>query len=98
MSAIDDLRTLLQDVVTPDLKALNERVTSLEKRLDEKIDGVEKRLDGKIDHTRDLLLTQMKTLKSMMAANQTTLLHALDIDRRMERIESEHAQNRRLAS
>jgi hypothetical protein len=34
MGAIDDTRKLLQDLVTPDLKALSVRVDALEKRVD----------------------------------------------------------------
>jgi hypothetical protein len=34
MGMIDDTRKLLQDLVTPDLRALSERVEALEKRVD----------------------------------------------------------------
>ncbi len=37
MGAVEDVRKLLQDVVTPDLKALQERMTASEKRLDAKL-------------------------------------------------------------
>ncbi len=76
MSVVDDIRKLLQDVVTPDLKALDARLLALDK---------------KIDLTRELLTAQMKTLETIVATNHASLTHALDIDRRLERIESDRA-------
>jgi len=35
MSTIDDIRKVLQDVVTPDLKAIEARLTALEARVDQ---------------------------------------------------------------
>jgi hypothetical protein len=76
MGAVEDVRKLLQDIVTPDLKAIEAQVHALDK---------------KIDLTRDLLLAELKTLATIVAANHATLTHALDIDRRLERIENERA-------
>ena len=43
MGVIDDTRKLLQDIVTPDLKALGARVEALEKRVDSGFADVKER-------------------------------------------------------
>lgn len=62
MSNVDDLRKLLQDLVTPDLKALDARVVALEQKLDLRIEAASKQsehryemLDKKIDARFDTL-------------------------------------------
>ena len=49
MSAIQDTRKLLQDIVTPDLKALDARLISVEHKLDGKIDQINQKIDLKYD-------------------------------------------------
>ncbi len=46
MGAIDETRKVLQDIIAPDLKAIDARITALEKRLDYRVDGLDKRIDG----------------------------------------------------
>ena len=62
MSAIDDIRKLLQDIVSPDLKALDARVTALDKKVDLRHDA----LDKKIGLTRDLILAEIREIKASM--------------------------------
>ena len=50
MSAVDDIHKLLQDGVTPDLKALKVRIAALEKKTDARIDSLEKKMDLRFDH------------------------------------------------
>jgi hypothetical protein len=76
MGAIEDTRKVIQDLIAPDLKAIDARLNSF---------------DRKIDLTRDLLVAQMKTLETIMVTNHASLTHALDIDRRLERIENDRA-------
>jgi hypothetical protein len=91
MSAIDDVRKLLQDLVTPDLKALEVRVSALEKKVDLRADQA----DQKIDLTRDLLLAEMKAMKASIEVNIAKLTHSLELDRRVTKIESERASDPR---
>ena len=58
MGAIEDLRKVVQDLVTPDFRALEARVSSLEAKLDltgkslnDKIDSTARGLNEKIDST-----------------------------------------------
>ena len=54
MSAVEDMRTVLQDFLTPELRALQERLTGIEKTVNTRIDGLDKRIDG-IDRRLDSL-------------------------------------------
>jgi hypothetical protein len=45
MAATEEVRSLLQDIVAPDLKSLKERVTALEKRVDRGFAEVERRAE-----------------------------------------------------
>ena len=85
MGAIDETRKLLQDLVTPDLKALDARVLALEQKMDLKFDHLDKKVDLKFD-----LLT------ATMAANQASIMHYLDIERRLERLEIEKMNQKSL--
>jgi hypothetical protein len=57
MSTLDDARTLLQDIVSPDLKALGARVDALETNMKQRFDAVEK--IAEVRH--ELLLLRMET-------------------------------------
>jgi hypothetical protein len=116
MGTVEDVRKLLQDLVTPDLKALDARVTALEKKMDLRFEAVELKLDAldkkfelkldaldkkldlktdlldrKIDFKFDLLMAEIRGLALVVASNHASILHALDLDRRLERIENERA-------
>jgi hypothetical protein len=91
MSAVDDIRKLLQDLVTPDLKSLQVRVEAL----DAKMDAGFKTLDSKIDLTRDLLLVEMKVMQASMETNIAKLNNSLELERRVAKIENAQAAERK---
>ena len=82
MSVVEDIRKVIPDLVTPDLKALVARVVALEQKPDLKFDL----LDKKVDYKSHLLQADIRNLAAVVAANQAAIMHALDIDRRVERI------------
>jgi len=84
MGAVEDIRKVIQDLVTLDLKAMDARVVALEQKFDLKFDL----LDKKIDCKSELLQSDIRNLTAIVAANQAAIMHALDIDRRVERIEN----------
>jgi len=45
MSVVADVRNVLEDLVVPDLKALQQHVGALEKRMNERFQGLEQRMD-----------------------------------------------------
>jgi hypothetical protein len=77
MGNVEDLRKVLQDVIAPDIKALSARVDGLERR----IDAFDKSVNLRFD-----------TLAQTLAANHAALLIALDLERRMVKIETRAKQ------
>jgi hypothetical protein len=120
MSVIDDSRTLLQDIVTPDLKAIATRLDALEKSVRQGFESVEKvaelrqelilnrleseraanvarhelvmsKLDREIAELNtkySLILTQIEREDVAAKERHESLLKSLDIDRRVELLES----------
>ncbi len=108
MSLIDDTRKVLQDVVAPDLKAINVRLDAVERvmnlrfeQVDERFEQIGKRfeqMDRRIDERFaqsekltlakfDQVLARIELLTNVVSANHQAEMKAMDLDRRMERIE-----------
>jgi len=94
MGAVEDVRKALQDVVAPDLKALQVEVkegfASVEKQFASAKDGfasVEK--VAAIRH--ELLLAELRNARVIAESRHEAILRALDIDRRLERVEARQA-------
>ncbi len=119
MSVIDDTRKVLQDVIAPDLKAINVRLDAVErvmnlrfeqvdehfeqigKRMDERFAQVDKRfeqMDKRMDERFaqsekltlakfDQVLARIELLTSVVSANHESEMKAMNLERRMERIE-----------
>jgi hypothetical protein len=87
MSAVDDIRKLLQDLVTPDFKSLQLRVDLLEKNLGEKI-----------DLQRDLLMAEIKASRASTEVLIAKLTHSLELERRVAKIENDRAADQKNAS
>ena len=83
MSAIEDIRKILQDLVVPDLKALDVTVK----------DGLA--AGEKLATMRyELMLAEIKTLRAELKTHQTVqdsryeaIMRALDVDKRLENLE-----------
>jgi hypothetical protein len=89
--------------VTPELKALEVRLSALEqksdlkfKHIEEKIESLEKRMDFKFATQEQRMDLKFDIVAATMAANQSAIMHALDIERRIERLESDRASGREL--
>ncbi len=94
MSTVDDIRKLLQDMISPDLKALETRITALEREMDlrfKEVDGRFKNLEEKMDvrfkHLEEKIDLKFDLVQANMATNQQSILQALDMARRIERLE-----------
>ncbi len=99
MGAIDDIRKLLQDLVTPELKALEVRLVALEQKMDLKFKHVEdrfKHVDEKLDSLEKRMDLKFDLVAATMAANQSAIMRALDMERRIERLESDKASGKDL--
>ena len=96
MSVVDDVRKLLQDMVTPDLRALSVKVESLdknidavEKSLDKKIDAVERHLTDKIDATEKRLLESIGNVRGETKAGVEYIVSQLRLDQRLTALEED---------
>jgi hypothetical protein len=83
MGAVEDVRKALQDVIAPDLKALQVEVK-------EGFASVEK--VAAIRH--ELVLAELRTALAVAESRHEAILKALDIDRRLERIEARKTRSK----
>ncbi len=74
MGVIEDVRKVLQDVIAPDLKAIDARLNALDKKL---------------DLTREVLTAQMNTMQATLVAEIARLDRSADLERRIEKLETE---------
>lgn len=95
MGAVEDVRKALQDVLAPNLKALQVEVkegfASVDKQLAAVKDGfasVEK--VAAIRH--ELVLAELRNALVIAESRHEAILKALDIDKRLERVEARQAQ------
>ena len=98
MGVIEDVRKVIQDLVTPDLKALAARQDSSEENttlrfaaLSEKMDSRFSTLSEKTDAKFAALIEKMDSrfnaLSAKIDANHVTVIHSLNIDKRLEALE-----------
>jgi hypothetical protein len=74
MSAIDDARTLVQDIVVPDLKALAARVDAFEVSIKQRFDASEKLAESR----HELLIIRMESASAAADAKFAALLAAME--------------------
>ena len=105
MGAIDDIRKLLQDLVTPDLKALSVRVEALEKRVDsgfadlkqtisdvrQTIADVDSRAERRHTSGFSDLKQTIADVDARAERRHTALLVALHLEERVKRLEERAA-------
>ena len=73
MSVVDDTRKLLQDIVSPDLKALTARVEALERSMKDSFTDVNRRFDS---------------AEALASVRHRALMDLLDLNRRVALIEN----------
>lgn len=94
MGVIDDTRKLLQDLVTPELKALIARVEALEKRVDSGFADVKQTIT-EVDTRAERRLADVKQtitdVDGRAERRHTALLVALHLEERVKRLEERAA-------
>jgi hypothetical protein len=86
MSVIDDLRQLLQDLVTPELRALSLRVDALEKKVDTGLTALDKKIDVRVDALEKKVDTGFIALERKADATRADLKQEMvDAEARAER-------------
>jgi len=93
MGVVDDVRKALQDVVAPDLKALQVEVKDGFASMDKQFISVEK--VAAIRH--ELVLAELRAALAVAESRHEAILKALDIDRRLDRIEARQASQQATA-
>ena len=84
MSIVEDVRKAFQDVLAPDLKALDARLTALESALKEGFASEERVAAAR----HELILAELRTARAIADSRHEAVLKALDIDKRLEKIEA----------
>jgi hypothetical protein len=87
MGAFEDVRKAFQDVVAPDLKALQVEVKEGFASVDKQFASVEKL--AAVRH--DLLSAELRNAQTIAESRHEAILKALDIDKRLERVEARQA-------
>ena len=92
-----DLKALAAEIKALD-KKIDMRTDALDKKIDMRTDALDKKidmradaLDEKIDLVRDLILAELRSMQTTMQAEFARMNHAIDMDRRLEKLESERS-------
>ena len=85
MSVVDDLRKLLQDLVTPELRAQAVKLDQIEKRMD----GLDKRLTESIAELRGEMRAQWDATRAEVRSGVAQIAEHLRIDKRLAALEED---------
>ena len=80
MGVLEDIRQAVQDFIAPEIRSIGVRLDALEKRFDKQ--------EVKID----TVMLRLESLTNTVTANHSAVMVALDIDRRMLRLEAAAAK------
>jgi hypothetical protein len=83
MSVIEDVRKVVRDLVAPELKSLSVRLEGFEResKLRDEI------TQAKIEMVRDSMGARMDALSTKMDAQYSSIMNALNLDKRVEVLE-----------
>lgn len=83
MSAIEDIRQVLQDFIAPELRAITTRLDAIEQQFRLRLDAVDQRFDGLIALTN----ARFESISREIAQ----VRDLLEIDRRLTKLESKQS-------
>jgi hypothetical protein len=81
MGNVEDFRKVVQDLVAPDLKALEARISALEREMNLRFVSAEQ-----------LASSRHETVLAAMAAHHASIMNALEMEKRLARLESERGR------
>jgi len=87
MSVVEDVRKSIQDVLAPDIKAIDARLTALDAAVKEGFASAEPVAAAR----HELILAELKTAKTIADSRHDAIIGALDIDKRLEKLEGKQA-------
>jgi hypothetical protein len=85
MGAVEDIRKVIQDLIAPDLKAQAEGLKAVNSRLD----ALERHLDKRFEDQERVATLRHDALIAQMASFQSAILNAIEVDKRLTRLESQ---------
>jgi hypothetical protein len=88
MSIVEDVRKGIQDVLAPDIKAIDARLTVLDAAVKEGFASSERVAAAR----HELILAELRTAKTIADSRHEAILKNLDIDKRLEKIEAKQDQ------
>jgi Xaa-Pro aminopeptidase len=88
MSVVEDVRKTLQDVLAPDLKALDAKLTAVEASVKDGFAAAERVAAAR----HELILAELRTAKAISDARYEAVLKGLEIDKRLEKVEAKQTQ------
>jgi hypothetical protein len=87
MGAIEDVRKVIQDLIAPDLKAIQAQIKGAEEASHLRNDA----LSAKIDNLSEKMDRKFEIVFAKMEANHASIIYALNIEKRVEAIERKTA-------
>ena len=87
MSVVEDVRKGIQDVLAPDIKAIDARLTALDAAVKAGFASAERVAAAR----HELILAELKTAKTIADSRHNAIVKALDIDKRLEKLEGKQA-------
>jgi hypothetical protein len=87
MGVVEDIRQVIQDLVAPQLKSLDTRLTALEISVNQRFASAEAVANAR----HEALTAQIAQLANVVATNQAAILQKFDLEKRIERVEMSQA-------
>jgi hypothetical protein len=84
MSVVEDVRKVFQDLLAPDLKAIDARIKGLEDVMKARFDAVDSRFEGvetRIKGVEEVMKARFDAVEEIAAARHSALLAVLEKDR-----------------
>jgi hypothetical protein len=87
MSVIEDVRKVVQDLITPDLKAQVGLIRGNEESSRLRFAALEDKVDARFDNLREFTELNYRALNAKIDSNHQSVIYALNIDKRLEALE-----------
>jgi hypothetical protein len=87
MSEIAEVRKIFQDLIAPDVKSVSTDLAALKNSIDKQFGAAEALAQARFATT----LAKLETMEAVQTARHEAIIKALDIDKRLERIEARQA-------
>ncbi len=87
MSEIAEIRKIFQDLIAPDVKSIGTELTSFKGSVDKQFAAAEALAQARYT----TVLAKLETMEVVQTARHDAIIKALDIDKRLEKIEARQA-------